>query len=77
MARLERNRVRADALENLTRDRFRDRAAGRGLEHERGGIGGGEPVAEPVQPKVGDRGDVDQHLRDHHERQRENQKLGR
>jgi hypothetical protein len=77
MAGLEGNRVRADALEDLARDRVRDHAARRGLEHQRRGIGGRQPVAQPIEPEVGDRRHVDQHFRDHHERERENEKLGR
>ena len=39
-------------------------------KHERRGIGGGEPVMEPVQAEIGHRGNIDQHLGHHHEQER-------
>ena len=48
-----------------------------GLEHERGGVGSGKPVVEPVHPVGGDRGHIDQHNRDHHEKDRETEELTR
>ena len=57
------------------RQRLRHHAARRGFEHQRGGVGGGQPVVEPVQPEIGDRRHIDQHFRDHHEQDREHQQL--
>ena len=75
LAHLHRHRAGADAVQDLTRDRVRDHAVRRGLEHQRRGVSGGEAVVEPVQAEVGDRGDIDQHFRDHHEQQREDEEL--
>ena len=77
LAHFHGDRARADALQDLLGGGFRDHPARRGVEHQRRGIGVGEPVAEPVQAVVGDRRNIDQHLRDHHEQQRENEKLAR
>ena len=65
------------AVEDLARHRLRHHAARRRLEHQRGGVGGGQPVVEPVQPEIGDRGHIDQHFRDHHEQDREDEELAR
>src|SRR5262249_41849667 len=46
-------------------------------EHERGGVRGGKAVAQPVQATVGDRRHIDQHLRQHHEQDREDEELAR
>ena len=50
-------------------------AVGAGLQHQRRGVRGGEPVLQPVQAEVGDRRHVDQHFRDHHEQDREHEQL--
>ena len=47
----------------------------RRLQHQRGGVGVGELVAEPVQSVVRDRRHIDQHFRDHHEQDREDEEL--
>jgi hypothetical protein len=75
LTHLHRHGPGADALQDLARDRVRHHAVGGGLEHQRRGIGGGQAVVEPVQAKVGDRRHIDQHLRDHHEQQREDEEL--
>ncbi|MDB5574376.1 MAG: hypothetical protein JWR79_1533 [Tardiphaga sp.] len=67
--------ARADALENLPRQRFRHHAERGGIQHQSGGIGGREPVVEPVDAEIGDRRHVDQDFRDHHQRNREQQQL--
>ena len=69
------HRARADAGENAPRQAFRNHAARGGIEHERGGVGGRQPVVEPVQAKVGDQRHVDQHFRQHHENDGEEQQL--
>ncbi len=76
MSDLHGDRAGVDAVENLALDVVGD-AVGRGLEHERRGIGRREPIAEPVQPEVRDRGHIDQHFRQHHEQQREDEQLAR
>ena len=48
---------------------------GRGVEHQRGGVGGGQPVVEPVEAEVGDRRHIDQHFGEHHEQDREHEEL--
>ena len=75
LAHFQRHRARADALEQLARDPLGHHAVGRGLKHQSRGIGGGEPVVEPVQPKIGDRGNIDQHLGHHHEQDGEHEEL--
>ena len=49
----------------------------RGLEHHRGGIGGGKTVAQPVVAKIGDRRHVDRDFRQHHETDHEREKAAR
>ena len=56
---------------------LRHHAARRGVEHQRGGVRGREPVVQPVEPEVRDRRHIDQHFRDHHEQDREHQQLAR
>ena len=48
---------------------------GRGIQHQRGGIGRRQPVVEPVHPEIRDRGHVDHQLRDHHQRDGQQQQL--
>ena len=45
------------------------------LQHQRGGVGVGELVPEPIQSVVRDRRHIDQHFRDHHEQDREHEEL--
>ena len=76
VAHLHRDRPGADRCrESAARQRVRHHAARRRLQHQRGGVRGGEPVVEPVQAEVGDRRHVDQHFRDHHEQDREDEQL--
>ena len=75
LAHLDGDRARADAGEDLPRQRIRHHARGRGVEHQRRGIGRRQPVVEPVHPEVGDRGHIDQDLRDHHQRNGQQQQL--
>ena len=67
--------ARADAAEDLPGQRLRHHARGRGIQHQGGGIRRRQPVVQPVDPEVGDRGHVDQHFRDHHQRNGEQQQL--
>ena len=62
-------------LEDLPRQALRHHAARRGVEHQRGGMGGGQPVVQPVEAEIRDRRHVDQHFRDHHEQDREHEQL--
>ena len=62
-------------LEDLPRQRIRDHARGRGIQHQRRGIGRRQPVVEPVHPEIRDRGHVDQHVRDHDQRNGQQQQL--
>ena len=73
LAHLHGDGTRADAVEHLTRQRVGH--VRRRLQHQRGGIGGVQPVPEPVQPEIGDRRHIDQHFRDHHEQDRKDQEL--
>ncbi len=75
LAHLHGDRARADRVEDLARHRLRHHAARRRLEHQRGGVGGGQAVVQPVQPEIGDRRHIDQHFRDHHEQDREDEQL--
>ena len=72
---LDGDRARADAVEDLPRQRIRNHARGRGIEHQRRGIRRRQPVVQPVHPEIGDRGHVDQHFRDHHQRNGQQQQL--
>ena len=62
-------------LQDLLGETLRHHAARRGIEHQRGGVRGGEPVVEPVEPEIGDRRHVDQNFRHHHEQDGEEQQL--
>ena len=66
-----------DRVEDLAGEGFRDHATRRGIENKRRRVGGGETVVQPVQAEVGDRRNIDQHFRDHHEQNRENEELAR
>ena len=77
LAHLHRDRARADRVEDLARQILRHHAARRRVQHERRRIGGGQPVVQPVGAEIGDRRDIDQHFGDHHEQDRENEKLAR
>ena len=74
-AHLHRHRARADAVQDLLRQAFRHHAARRGIEHQRGGVRGGQAVVEPVEPEIGDRRHVDENFRHHHEQDGEEQQL--
>ena len=81
VAHFDRDHLGADAVENLLHHLGRqvDLVALGCLrvEHERNGARDREPVGEPVQPEIRDRRHIDQHFRDHHEQDREQQKLAR
>ena len=74
-AHLHRHGAGADAAEDLPRQAFGHHAARRRVQHQRRGVGGGEPVVQPVEPEVRDRRHIDQHFRDHHEQDREDEEL--
>ena len=74
-AHLHGDRAGADAAEDLPRQALGHHAARRRIEHQRRGVGGGEPVVQPVEPEIGDRRHIDQHFRDHHEQDREDEEL--
>ena len=77
LAHLHGDGVGADAVENLAGKGVGDHAARRGVEDEGRGIGGAQAVVEPVQAEIGDRRDIDQHLGQHHEQDREDEELAR
>ena len=62
-------------VEDLPRQRIRHHAGGRRIQHQRRGVGRRQPVVQPVHPEIRDRGHVDQHSRDHHQRNRQQQQL--
>ena len=62
-------------VEDLLGETFRHHAARRGIEHQRGGMRGGQPIVEPVEPEIGDRRHVNQNFRHHHEQDGEEQQL--
>ncbi len=72
---LDGDRAGADAVENLPRQRIRHHARGRGVQHQRGGIGRREAVVEPVHAEIGDRRHVDHQPGDHDQRDGEQQQL--
>ena len=74
-AHLHRHGARADAFQDLLRQTLRHHAARRGVEHQRGGVRGGQPIVEPVEPEIGDRRDVNENFRHHHEQDGEEQQL--
>ena len=75
LAHLDGDRPRADAGQDLARQRIRHHPERRGIEHQRRGIGRGQPVVQPVGPEIGDRGHIDQHFRDHDQRNGQQQQL--
>jgi len=76
-AHLHRHRARTDGVENLLAELVGDDAVRRGVEHERRGVSGGQPVLQPYDAEIGDRRHIDQHFRDHHEENRENEEFSR
>ncbi len=72
---LDGNRPRADAGEDLPRQRIRHHARGCGIQHQGSGVGRRQPFVQPVDPEIGDRGHIHQNSRDHHQRNGEQQKL--
>ena len=75
LAHLDGDRAGADAGEDLPRQRFRNHAGGRRIQHQRGGVGRGQAVVQPVDAEIGDRGHVDQDFGDHHQGNGEQQQL--
>jgi hypothetical protein len=65
----------ADAVENLLGQAFGHHAIRGGVEYQSRGVGAGQPVVEPHQPVQRDRRHIDQHFRDHHEQDREDEEF--
>ena len=72
---LDRHRAGADALENLPRQRIRDHARRRRVQHQRRGTGRRDAVVEPVHAEIRDRRHVDHQAGDHDQRNGEQQQL--
>ena len=72
---LDGDRARADAAQDLPRQRIRHHAERRGIQHQGGGVGRRQPVVQPVDPEIGDRGHVDQQSRDHDQGNGQQQQL--
>ncbi len=87
IAGFDRHHLGAQAVENLLHDvlgkleffRLAQRVGffAACVEHDRDRARHGEAIGEPVQAEVRDRRHIDQHFRDHHEQNREEQKLAR
>ena len=77
LAHLDGNGMRANAGEDLPRQRIRHHAGGGRIQHQRGGVRGRQPIVQPVHPEVGDRRHIDQQSRDHHQRNGQQQQLAR
>jgi hypothetical protein len=75
LTHLDGDRTRADAAENLPCERVWHHARGGCIKHQRCGVRGRQTIVESIQPKIGDRGDVDQYFGDHHQRNRQQQEL--
>ena len=72
-AHLHGHRAGADRVEHLPGQMVGH--VRRRLQHQRGGVGVAELIPEPIQSVVRDRRHVDQHFRDHHEQDREDEEL--
>ena len=72
---LDGHRPRADAGENLPRQRIRDHAQRGGVQHQCRGIGRRQTLVEPVHPEIRDRRHVDQQPGDHDQGNGEQQQL--
>ncbi len=72
---LDRDRAGADGGQYLPRQRVRNHAQRRGIQHQRCGVRRRQPVVQPVHPEIGNGGHVDQHARDHDQRDGEQQQL--
>ena len=72
-AHLHGDGARADRVEHLPGQMVGH--VRRRLQHQRGGVGVAELVAEPIQSVIRDRRHIDQHFRDHHEQDREDEEL--
>jgi hypothetical protein len=59
----------------LPRQRIRNHAQRSGIQHQCGGIGRRQPIVQPVHPEIRDRGHIDQHSRDHDQRDGEQQQF--
>ena len=77
LAHLHRDGPRADRVEDLFGETVGHHAVRGCFEHERCGIGAGQAVFQPVDTEIGDRRDIDQHLPEHHEQDREDEEFAR
>ena len=77
LAHLHGDGAGADRVEDLLGEAVGHHAVRRGFEHQRRGIAGCEAVLEPGDAEIGHRRHIDQHFRDHHEQDREDEELSR
>ena len=77
LSHLDRHRAGADAFENLPRQRIRDHARGRCVQHQSCGTGRRDTVVEPVHAEIRDRRHVDHQPGDHDQGNGEQQQLAR
>ena len=75
LAHLHGDGAGADAVEDLFGEAVGHHAVRRGVEHQRRGIAGLQPILEPGDAEIGHRRHIDQHFRDHHEQDREDEEL--
>ncbi len=62
---LDGDRARADAGQDLPRQRIWNHAQGRRVEHQRRGVRRRQPVVQPIDPEIRNRRHVNQNSRDH------------
>jgi hypothetical protein len=70
LAHLDRDRTGIDRGQDLTRQRIRHHAGGGRIQHQRGRVGRRQPIVQPVGPEIGKRRHIDQHFRNHDQRNR-------
>ncbi len=75
LTHLDGDGARADAVEDLPRQRVRNHAGGCGVQHQGRGVGRRQPVVEPVHPEIGDRRNVNQDLSQDDQRNGQQQQL--
>jgi hypothetical protein len=75
LSHLDGDRAGADALQDLPRQRIRDHAQRRRVQHQRRGTRCRDAVVQAIDPEVRDRGHVDHQAGDHDERDRQQQQF--
>ena len=75
LTHLHGHRVRADQSRIFLASGVGHHAVRRRLEHQRGRLGGFQAVVQPADAEIGHQRHIDQHLRDHHEQDREKEEL--